>query len=361
MFKILLIFFITCNFLSCNGQLESKNNPTDSKSELLGKSVSKIDKEIWVVFQDQRENYWFGSNGRGLYNFDGKTLLQFTTSDGLVDNSIRGIQEDAKGNIYIETPNGISKFNNRQFTTLQPVVSDTNTWKLEPNDLWFGYNANDVYRYDGTSLFRLKLPRKDLEETLELDIEDASIGSINYPYAVYGVDKDKNDNIWFGTYTAGAFRYDGKSFLWFGEKELSSLPDGRVTGVRSMIQDKDGYFWLSNFYSKYKINPDESTGYEKMNALDSADEIITDDRLLYFNSGIVDKKGNLWMATFNSGVWKYDGNSLSNFELSSETGNVKLISIYQDMNGKIWLGTKDDGVYRQTGNTFEKFEPKIQK
>jgi hypothetical protein len=36
-------------------------------------------------------------------------LKQFTTTDGLVNDSIWGIQEDIDGNIYIETQKGISK------------------------------------------------------------------------------------------------------------------------------------------------------------------------------------------------------------------------------------------------------------
>ena len=57
----------------------------------------------------------------------------------------------------------------------------------------------------------------------------------NSPYAIYGLNKDKDGNIWFGTVTAGVFRYDGTSFLWIAEKELSTLPDGRVLGVRSIL------------------------------------------------------------------------------------------------------------------------------
>ncbi|MFK8037371.1 MAG: two-component regulator propeller domain-containing protein [Crocinitomicaceae bacterium] len=171
-----------------------------------------------------------------------------------------------------------------------------------------------------------------------------------------GVNKDKDGNIWFGTATAGAFRYDGDSLLWFGEKELSTLPDGRVPGVRSMIQDKDGYYWLSNFYSKYKINPDLPKGYKKVKAVDLPEE-ITKDKILYFTSGITDEKNNLWMTTYGGGVWKYDGKTLSNYKIHNGKEEVLLICIYQDNNGTIWLGTNNDGVYKRNGTKFEKFEP----
>jgi hypothetical protein len=58
-------------------------------------------------------------------------------------------------------------------------------------------------------------------------------------------------------------------FYGLDEKELSILPDGPGTapGVRSMIQDKDGYFWLSNFISKYKIEPN-NLQYEKIKVIE---------------------------------------------------------------------------------------------
>ncbi|HEX8516358.1 MAG TPA: two-component regulator propeller domain-containing protein [Bacteroidia bacterium] len=354
--KIVLLIFVSSNFLSCNGQVKSEHKQTETRTLEIGKVVSEIDNQIWKIFQDSKGNYWFGSNGNGIYKFDQKILKQFTTKDGLVDNQIRGIQEDSSGYLYFETPSGISKYDDIEFTTLKAIKSPNNEWKLEPNDLWFGYNANDLYRFDGKSLYELKLPRKDLKKAFGIETEGVPFeGNNNSPYDVFGVNKDKDGNIWLGTATAGTFRYDGNSFLWFGEKELSTLPDGRVPGVRSMIQDKNGYFWLSNFYSKYKINPNLPNGYEKIKAIDLPRESVKD-KILYFNAGITDKEGNLWMTIYSGGVWKYDGKTLSNLKIKNDTEDVLLICIYQDNNGTIWLGTANNGAYRQNGDKFEKFE-----
>ncbi len=357
--KIVLLILVSSNFLFCNGQVKSEHKQTETKMLEIGKSASELYNQIWKIFQDSKGRYWFGSNGKGIYYLDGNELKLFTTIDGLVNDSVRGIQEDINGNIYIETPAGISKFNGKKFTTLKAIKSSYNQWKLNPNDLWFGYNADDLYRFNGDSLFELKLPRKDLKKVFGIEPEGVPFkGLNNTPYAVFGINKDKGGNIWFGTATAGCFRYDGNSFLWFGEKELSTLPDGRVPGVRSMIQDKDGYFWLSNFYSKYKINLALPNGYEKLKAVDLPLE-ITKEKILYFNAGIADEDGILWMTTYSGGVWKYDGKTLTNFAVKKGTENVLLVSIYQDNNGTIWLGTDNDGVYKQNGANFEKYLLKI--
>jgi ligand-binding sensor domain-containing protein len=345
--KIILLVFVSSIFLSCNGQVKSEQKIAEHKVTELGESVLQLDNKIWVIFQDSKDNYWFGSNGKGVFYLNGKDLKQITTENGLADNTIRGIQEDKSGNLFIETANGISKYDGKSFTTLKPIVSVNNKWKLETNDLWFGYNANDLYRYDGESLYELKLPRQNLKKTFGIDTLVSPFNN-NNPYSVYKVNKDKDGNIWFGTFVAGAFRYDGQSFIWFGEKELSMLSNGVAPGVRSMIQDKDGYFWLSNFISKYQIEPN-TLEYKKLKGIEK-------DKPNYFNSGLSDKNGDLWMTNYGGKVWKYDGKTLSEFEINNKEKDILLITIYQDHNGIIWLGTDNDGVYKYNGKTFEKFK-----
>ena len=118
-----LILFLTLLtiFTSCNGQ------------KTIGKSVNELGKHLWYIFQDSKNNYWFSSNGEGVYLYDGKKIFNFTTKDGLANDTIRQIQEDKFGNIFIATFGGISKFDGKTFTTLQPIKSKE--WKLEENDL----------------------------------------------------------------------------------------------------------------------------------------------------------------------------------------------------------------------------------
>ena len=80
-------------------------------------------------------------------------------------------------------------------------------------------------------------------------------------------------------------------------------------------------------------------------------------RFQYFNSGLLDDNGDLWMATYTGGVWKYDGEELFNFPIKDGEKEVLLISIYKDNKGVLWLGTDNAGVYRFNGKEFEKFHP----
>lgn len=351
--KFVLLLSVLSTAFSCKGQGNTEVETNPSYSTTPGEIATKLSDKIWAVYQDQQDNYWFGSNGEGVFLYDGHQLRKYTEKDGLTGNSIRGIQEDSSGHIFIETPSGVSQYDGKTFTTLTPIISDPNEWTLGPDDLWFNCNgnANDVYRYDGKNLYQLKLPKKDLEKAFGINEPELS----NNPYSIFGINRDKDGNMWFGTEGAGAFRYDGVSFLWIGEKELSQLEDGRVPGVRSMIEDKDGYFWLSNVRNRYRVEPPAS--YEKLDGIDFANQPVQMN-FPYFMSAVKDnEKGNLWMITYSDGVWEYDGENLRNYRVKNGETEVLLISIYKDNKGQLLLGTDNAGVYQFNGDTFEKFEP----
>ena len=84
----LLLLFCTLTILtSCNGQNTSISNSRNS-TITLGDTVSELSKSIWIVFQATNGDYWFGSDTSGVYRFDGKTIINFSTSDGLSSNRI---------------------------------------------------------------------------------------------------------------------------------------------------------------------------------------------------------------------------------------------------------------------------------
>lgn len=332
---------------SCKGQngsfvTDSNTNKQDSITA-TGKTVAELYNSIWVVFQDKNNRYWFGSNGKGIYCYDGKNLKQYTTQDGLCSNSIRGIQEDKFGNIFFDTPDGVSKFDGKKFIFLKPIKS--NQWKSEPDDLWFKGNGDIIgaYRYDGDSLY-----------LLEFSSTNSKI--FNSDYCVYSISKDKQGNIWFGTLSSGACWFDGETFNWIYEKELSVLADGRVPGVRSIIEDKDGMFWLSNILNRYKINH-KTFEYEKLKGIEAPQE-HANMKFPYFNSAVTDNEtGDLWMTSYSEGVWKYDGKELNNYRIKDDVTDVLIVSIYKDKQGILWLATDNAGVYKFNGTTFEKFKP----
>lgn len=105
------------------------------------------------------------------------------------------------------------------------------------NNYWFVINSyqakQKVYRFDGNTLYELTLPKPP---------------NLSNPFEVYSIYKDIKGNIWFGTNPVGVCRYDGKSFDWITEEDVTEFRNGGANGVRSITEDKNGDFWFNTEY-----------------------------------------------------------------------------------------------------------------
>ncbi|HVK15653.1 MAG TPA: two-component regulator propeller domain-containing protein, partial [Fimbriiglobus sp.] len=305
-----------------------------------GETVAGLDQAIFYIFQGKDNTYWFGSNERGVYRYDGKSLINFTTKDGLAGDRIRGIQEDMSGNVYVTTYEGISRFDGKAFTTLG--VSPRSDWKKEPGDLWFvgPPDTGVVYRYDGTALHRLPLPKSKVGEEAAARFPRSKYpNAIFSPYDVYTIATDRGGNVWFGTAAAGACRFDGRSFSWLFERHLTETPAGGSFGIRSILEDKDGAFWLCNTRHRYVIDPkgvpDAESGLMKYRREPGVGRLKAPngDDHMYFMSAVDDAKGVLWMASGGFGVWRYDGDTVTRYPVRDGAKEVTLFSVYKDNRG----------------------------
>jgi len=321
-----------------------------------GTAVSNLSTSIWRIFQARNNVYWFGSGEDGVYRYDGKTITNFTTKDGLCHNRIWAIQEDRSGNIYFTTPggggqsDGISKYDGRVFTTLRRAAerSPMTEWRLQPDDLWFqgAQDGGVVYRYDGNNLHALEFPKTKLGDEHYTNLPRSKFPNAIYsPYDVYAILQDSKGHLWFGTTCVGVCRFDGKSFTWLTDTELTAAP------VRSIMEDRHGNFWFS--YSGGTPLKEFRTvkGMEQFKA--STKGTIVDSMSL-----VEDNDGNVWSAMYSGGgAWKYDGKNRTHYPLKIGNANVTLFSIYKDRQGALWLGSHNAGALRFNGKTFERFKP----
>ncbi|WP_165251334.1 ligand-binding sensor domain-containing protein [Paludisphaera soli] len=321
-----------------------------------GETVAELGKRIWVVFRAGNGDLWFGSDGQGAYRFDGKTLVRFTTKDGLSGDRVREFQEDGSGNLFIGTLDGVSKFDGKDFVTLAPVEHEgLEGWRLNPDDLWFKGDSTSPgpYRYDGTTLHHLKFPRSEREDEHRRNNPDPPAS----PYGVYTIYQDSLGRLWFGTAALGLCRYDGESFGWMYERELTDTPGGGSFGIRSIMEDKHGRFWICNTAQRYTISPEPgAVRYTKERGVDLP-KIPGGEDPAYFNGVTRDRDRNLWMSTFGGGVWRYDGAKLTNYPAKDGGKDALGVSIYADGRGDVWLGTLESGAYRLDGETFKAFRP----
>jgi ligand-binding sensor domain-containing protein len=370
-----LFLFARCLFVLCLLAVSLFASGVSSYAQdkaALGETVTELPQAIWHVFQAKNGHHWFGSDGQGVFRYDGKTLTRFSTKDGLPHDAVRGIQEDKVGNIYITTNGGFSQFDGVKFATLVVSSDSGKGWKLGPDDVWL--SAGAPYRYDGKTLYRLQLPTTELGEAWIAKHPKDKFPFASSPYDIFSMYQDRKGNMWFGTGAAGVCFYDGKSFGWIEEKDVTEYHYGPANGVRSILEDKEGKFWLGNSQFRYEIPEDSIKAsdasaasaktpkrsemkYTREKGIGSLDG-AADGGFYEYMSAVKDDAGELWIATYGGGVFRYDGKKLTPYPVMAGDQVITLISIYRDHRGDLWLGTHEHGALKFNGKRFERFRVK---
>jgi ligand-binding sensor domain-containing protein len=155
---------------------------------------------IMCIVEDAAGDLWFGTDGRGMYHYDGTTFINYTRADGLAGNTISSIVPDEKGGLWLGTMfNGVSYYADGK-TELHFKASDTignnEAWKVykdHQGEIWFSSEGYGLYRYDGIRLRNYN----------ELD-------GLGVP-AVQEVFEDRMGRVWVGG-GGGLYRLDGTGF-----------------------------------------------------------------------------------------------------------------------------------------------------
>ena len=363
-FVLFTILFLStsyaCKEKKSNTVTPNTNQEIIPEEDIEGTKTNLLSSKIRSMLHDSKGFYWFGSDGDGVYRYDGKGYINFTYENGLGDNQIRSIDEDQKGNIWVGTGMGVSRFDGKKFTRItydETDLSFKNTinpqWASKPGDLWF--EASDkregVYRFNGISLNLLQLPKNKMDGGF-----DANKTNIVSPYGVYYIYKDSKGYVWFGTQTLGVCCYTGNSFFWLSDKQLAG------PAVRAIFEDSKGNLWFgNNGGGLYKYDGNALQNITELNGLGNID--FTKGKGLNDNPGTMarvwsineDNLGDIWIATIDAGVWRYDGKTLVNYSVKDGLSIPVITLIFKDKKGELWFGSEGAGVFKFDGSKFYAF------
>jgi ligand-binding sensor domain-containing protein len=205
-------------------------------------------------------------------------------------------------------------------------------------NLWFGTTGEGAYRYDG----------KEFTQFTEKD------GLSNNK--VWSILEDALGNIWFGT-DDGVSKYDGKTISKIPLTITSSIGVGTTmpqTGeniVWSIFQDKKGTIWFGSDYGIYCYNGKIFSYF-----LDNADVVNKSNLTLKsVQCMLEDTNGNLWFGSGPmafEGIGFYDGKSLINFKPQDE-GWIR--TIIENKNRTLLFATRHIGMITYDGKNFTNF------
>ncbi|CAM2066297.1 Histidine kinase domain-containing protein [Sulfidibacter corallicola] len=294
----------------------------------------------------------------------GFRLRQWTTLDGLPQNSIPVLLQTRERYIYAGTLAGLARFDGSRFRIFNPqntpqfpshrIVSLAET----PDEtLWVGTQGAGLVamRETGIATYNREAglagdvinwlysdSRGDLWICTQtgLSVFDAEKGLIASPKAFRGQTlwsavEDADGTVWVGGLQGLWYRKaDGGAWE---EKELPISQD-RV-GISTLEAGKDGSLWIG--LGKNGLLHLKDSDWRHYGA---GDGLINN----YTNRIMMDQEGILWIAG-SGGLAQFDGTEFRHFPV--EEGNIW--ALLEDHEGNIWFGTHGGGMYQMARQPIE--------
>jgi ligand-binding sensor domain-containing protein len=328
-------------------------------------------------WQDKAGSLWFCTAGAGVYRYSGTQFTHFTSKDGLSNNVVYCMLEDNAGNTWFGTNDGVCRYDGSSFSRFRiPGIDNDNYYfststfgTKRPNakpvfsmiqdkkgNLWFGTERMGLYRYDGISFTNFTyndstaaFRESKLHGKWQMAPNDSiKLNNGNHRNDIQCLLEDKAGNIWFSaTAHGGVYRYDGKNFTHF-------LPEERVKSpVSYMLEDKTGNIWFGTTNDGvYRYDGQSFTYFTEKEGLGSNNTTCI----------FEDKTGNIWFAGSFPGepgkkrgcVTRYNGKNFTPFPMKG-LRNGSIWNMLEDNAGNIWFGARNAGLYRYDGQTFTDF------
>lgn len=303
----------------------------------------------------------------------------YSTVDGLPNNSVYSIFKDSRGILWVGTENGIAAHQNGSFRNYRKEdgLSGNRCWALAEDslrNLWIGTFGGGLTLYDGKK-FQIIDTSNGLinnyvrkffvfENHLFVGTEDGlSVIDVNSKKVLFSQKReskkgkfqvmgffDYRGEVYFGTFNDGFYKVD------IASKSIK-LVSKRTVAIFSVYQNKeDIYYGTSNVIENKSVL-----------RISKSDLIANKPANLAFGNNIfwdftTDKRGTTYMAGndinyASGGLCKIENNDCVDLAQSSGVNSFETWCIHYDKNtDKLYVGTIDKGYYEVNLNHKIKYK-----
>src|SRR6185436_18905592 len=309
---------------------------------------------IRMLALDGKDTLWLGTNA-GVMRDRGGRFETIAIPSG--PNSIGGMAIAADGTVWVGTARGklIRIGGDRaEEIALGLPVSPITALASAGDTIWIGTSAglsrhrrgtSTAERVEGLSSNRIVTLVPDgadsllvgtatgLERIAGSRIERNRIERIGGLPAdqVTALHRDRDGNLWIGTYRHGLFRWSGGRMASYG------IDDGLLNPtVRAISEDDEGNLWIGSNGGLEQLHAGAFISWDRRHGLE-------DD---FVRTVFEDRDGVRWVGSAN-GLHRWNGNA---WVKEGDGGPVGILSMEQSRDGTRWLGTSN-GLYRVSGGT----------
>ncbi len=311
------------------------------------------------------------SDAAAQYRFD-----QWTTDQGLPQNSVNSILQTVDGYIWFTTLDGLVRFDGVKFT----VFNKSNSKNLltnrltrlivdDENSLWICTEAGGLVRYRAGEFRSFTtddgLPSNTVYEVLK-DSDGSILAFTRYGIARFAdnrfapvIDEKNRDYHEFKIYPApSGIRWELNTNALIAEKDGTEttydlppnlkqifLPSFNFFYFAKMFEERDGTLWIwlvSGKLFKFKDG--------------IFDEIMAKGTPLSVVRVITqDQQGDVWLGTENDGACRLNQNKFVCFDSTKGLNSNFVTDIFSDREGTIWMASNDKGISRLTKQVITPF------
>ncbi|MEM8967178.1 MAG: two-component regulator propeller domain-containing protein [Bacteroidota bacterium] len=152
---------------------------------------------------------------------------------------------------------------------------------------------------------------------------------------VRNVKQARNGDILIASYL-GVFRYDGTSFTNLTSKIISP----RFASFWDVLEDRKGNLWFASKDSGVYHLPAGEASFQHFTTKDG----LARNMALDIHE---DRAGNIWF-----GASRYDGKSFRNFTTEDGFPSNSIRLLLEDKTGKLWFGAQGEDMFVYDGKTF---------
>lgn len=284
------------------------------------------------------------------------------TDDGLTDNDVTGMAQNAQGYIWVATQGGLAQFDGVRF---REVALPTASQRSRPliramlqghgGDLWFALEGGSVVALaanrtnvfsaaDGVPAFRPSSLAEAADGAVWVGYVDGSAcrianGKLTRFTAKSGLSgvgpcilsADTKGQIWFAKAGALSFFRDEKFVFAAG------LPDGMVR----MAPDRSSGLWLVVGLQLFRV--EEGKSLQPVATLHSG-TVGVNPAAVY-----EDRSGAVWIGTLAGGLFRVNGTDAA----LVTTSYPDVLSLMEDREGNLWAGTGGGGLNRLRPRVLE--------
>lgn len=268
------------------------------------------------------------------------TFNHLGVEDGLSQNSVLCITQDARGFMWYGTRQGLNKYDSRKFTVYknkqESGYSISNNYILSlfsdsQKNLWIG-TRDGLNRY---------VPEKDHFNRIPFAKNQHQSGNDKFINCIY---EDKKGTLWVGTQSSLYVITDREKpqlvpFNAFTNNSFS------IGSVHCIYEDTQGLLWIGTDNGIVQIsNPNNHFEAKRIQHTDNNITSLTDNQV---SSIVEDRQHNIWIGTFHNGLNLYNANnqSFTHFLSSGQTQNSiinnHIRKLLIDKNGNLWIGTQE--------------------